>query len=55
MLFEELKKNAIKYNNNIIVTSKILYCDFEKGISNAAIKYFLILLLNILYDIIKDR
>ncbi|KAL6616873.1 hypothetical protein U3516DRAFT_749924 [Neocallimastix sp. 'constans'] len=30
LLFEELKKNAIKYNNNIIVTPKILHCDFEK-------------------------
>ncbi|KAG4104372.1 hypothetical protein H8356DRAFT_1638956, partial [Neocallimastix lanati (nom. inval.)] len=40
LLFEELKKNAIKYNNNIIVTPKILHCDFEKGISNAAIKIF---------------
>ncbi|KAG4108008.1 hypothetical protein H8356DRAFT_1301008 [Neocallimastix lanati (nom. inval.)] len=38
--FEELKKNASKYNNNIIVTPKILHCDFEKGISNAAIKIF---------------
>jgi len=37
--FEELKKNASKYNN-IIVTPKILHCDFEKGISNAAIKIF---------------
>ncbi|KAG4083385.1 hypothetical protein H8356DRAFT_1326411 [Neocallimastix lanati (nom. inval.)] len=40
LLFEELKKNASKYNNNIIVTPKILHCDFEKGISNAAIKIF---------------
>ncbi|ORY29578.1 hypothetical protein LY90DRAFT_512823 [Neocallimastix californiae] len=32
LLFEELKKNAI--------TPKILHCDFEKGISNAAIKIF---------------
>ncbi|KAL6617282.1 hypothetical protein U3516DRAFT_749190 [Neocallimastix sp. 'constans'] len=28
------EQNAIKYNNNIIVTPKILHCDFEKGISN---------------------
>ena len=40
LLFEELKKNACKYNNNIIITPKILHCDFEKGISNAAIKIF---------------
>ncbi|ORX76575.1 hypothetical protein BCR32DRAFT_303757 [Anaeromyces robustus] len=40
LLFEELKKNASKYNNNIIITPKILHCDFEKGISNAAIKIF---------------
>ncbi|KAG4091882.1 hypothetical protein H8356DRAFT_1278659 [Neocallimastix lanati (nom. inval.)] len=40
LLFEELKKNASKYNNNIIVTPKILNCDFEKGIPNAAIKIF---------------
>ncbi|KAG4084312.1 hypothetical protein H8356DRAFT_1436301 [Neocallimastix lanati (nom. inval.)] len=40
LLFEELKKNASKYNNNIIVTPKILHYDFEKGISNAAIKIF---------------
>ncbi|KAG4086453.1 hypothetical protein H8356DRAFT_1297893 [Neocallimastix lanati (nom. inval.)] len=40
LLFEELKKNASKYNNNIIVTPKILHCNFEKGISNAAIKIF---------------
>ena len=33
--FEELKKNASKYNN-IIVTPKILHCDFEKSISNAS-------------------
>jgi len=39
-LFEKLKKNASKYNNNIIVTPKILHCDFEKGISNATIKIF---------------
>ena len=38
--FEELKKNASKYNNNIIVTPKILHCDFEKGISNAAYHYY---------------
>ena len=49
------KKNSSKYNNNIIVTPKILHCDFEKGKSNAAIKYFIILLLNIVYGIIKDR
>jgi len=40
LLFEELKKNASKYNNNIIVTPKILHCDFENGISIAAIKIF---------------
>jgi len=40
LLCEELKKNSSKYNNNIIVTQKILHCDFEKGISNAAIKIF---------------
>jgi len=40
LLFEELKKNASKYNNNIIVTPKILHCDFEKSISNASIKIF---------------
>ena len=40
LLFEELKKNASKYNNNIIVSLKILNCDFEKGLSNAAIKIF---------------
>ena len=40
LLFEELKKNASKYNNNIIVTPKILHCDFEKGISNAAYHYY---------------
>ena len=40
LLFEELKKNAIKYNNNIIITPKILHCDFEKGLSNTTIKIF---------------
>ncbi|KAG4083842.1 hypothetical protein H8356DRAFT_1436646 [Neocallimastix lanati (nom. inval.)] len=30
----------LKYNNNIIDTPKILHCNFEKGISNAAIKIF---------------
>ncbi|OUM70671.1 hypothetical protein PIROE2DRAFT_1212 [Piromyces sp. E2] len=40
LLFEELKKNASKYNNNIIITPKILHCNFEKGIFNAAIKIF---------------
>ena len=41
MLFEELKKNESKYNNNIIVTPKVLRCDFEKGISNVSIKILL--------------
>ena len=40
MLIEELKKNASQYNNNIMVTPKILHFDFEKGISNATIKIF---------------
>ncbi|KAG4083497.1 hypothetical protein H8356DRAFT_1436943 [Neocallimastix lanati (nom. inval.)] len=40
LLFEVLKKNESKYNNNIIVTPKILRCDFEKSISNASIKIF---------------
>jgi len=41
LLFEELKKNESKYNNNIIVTPKVLRCDFEKGISNVSIKILL--------------
>jgi len=40
LLFEELKKNESKYNNHIIVTPKVLRCDFEKSISNASIKIF---------------
>jgi len=40
LLIEELKKNASQYNNNIMVTPKILHFDFEKGISNATIKIF---------------
>ncbi|KAG4091499.1 hypothetical protein H8356DRAFT_1430349 [Neocallimastix lanati (nom. inval.)] len=32
--------NANKYNNHIIVTPKVLRCDFEKSISNASIKIF---------------
>ncbi|KAL6607448.1 hypothetical protein U3516DRAFT_756365, partial [Neocallimastix sp. 'constans'] len=32
--------NESKYNNIIIVTPKILHCDFEKSISNASIKIF---------------
>jgi len=40
LLFEELKKNVSKCNNNIIITPKILHYNFEKDISNAAIKIF---------------
>jgi predicted secreted acid phosphatase len=35
MLFKEIKKNANKYSDNIIITPKKFYCDFENGISNA--------------------
>ncbi|KAG4084343.1 hypothetical protein H8356DRAFT_1436278 [Neocallimastix lanati (nom. inval.)] len=39
LLFEELKKNASKYNNNIIVTPKILHCDFEKEVQKNKLCY----------------
>ncbi|ORX65339.1 hypothetical protein BCR32DRAFT_286558 [Anaeromyces robustus] len=37
---KEQSTYEFKYNNNIIITPKILHCDFEKGIFNAAIKIF---------------
>ncbi|ORX64275.1 hypothetical protein BCR32DRAFT_251198 [Anaeromyces robustus] len=40
ILFEEITKNVIKYNNNIEITPKNFHCDFEKGISNAVKKTF---------------
>jgi len=40
ILLEELKKNAIKYNNNSEITPKYFHCDFERAISNAAEKVF---------------
>jgi len=39
ILFNKLKQNS---NNNIITEPKNVHCDFEKGISNAVKKYFLI-------------
>ncbi|KAG4095622.1 hypothetical protein H8356DRAFT_1426937 [Neocallimastix lanati (nom. inval.)] len=38
ILFNEIKKNIIKYNANINFSEKIFHCDFEKGISNAEVK-----------------
>ncbi|KAG4092789.1 hypothetical protein H8356DRAFT_1404614 [Neocallimastix lanati (nom. inval.)] len=38
ILFNEIKKNIIKYNANINLSEKIFHCDFEKGISNAEVK-----------------
>eukprot|EP00833_Pecoramyces_ruminatium_P007277 jgi/Orpsp1_1/1181309/evm.model.c7180000076714.1 len=35
-LFEEIKKNSMKFNNNIDFKPKNFHCDFEIGISNAA-------------------
>ncbi len=40
IIFEEIKKNATKYNNNIIIIPKNIHCDFKRGISNAAKKIF---------------
>jgi len=34
-LFEEIKKNSSKYNNNNEITPKIFHCDFERAITNA--------------------
>ncbi|KAG4101775.1 hypothetical protein H8356DRAFT_1332098 [Neocallimastix lanati (nom. inval.)] len=38
ILFNEIKKNIIKYNANINFSEKIFHCDFEKGISNAEVE-----------------
>ncbi|KAG4087812.1 hypothetical protein H8356DRAFT_1433280 [Neocallimastix lanati (nom. inval.)] len=40
ILFNEIKKNIIKYNANINFSEKIFHCDFEKGISNAVENIF---------------
>ncbi|ORX97568.1 hypothetical protein LY90DRAFT_520062 [Neocallimastix californiae] len=40
ILFNEIKKNIIKYNANINFSKKIFHCDFEKGISNAVENIF---------------
>ncbi|ORY38268.1 hypothetical protein LY90DRAFT_510921 [Neocallimastix californiae] len=40
ILFNEIKKNIIKYNSNINFSEKIFHCDFEKGISNAVENIF---------------
>ncbi|KAG4108109.1 hypothetical protein H8356DRAFT_1268249 [Neocallimastix lanati (nom. inval.)] len=40
ILFNEIKKNIIKYNSNINFSEKIFHCNFEKGISNAVENIF---------------
>ena len=40
ILFEQIKKNAIKYNNNSEITQKYFHCDFERAISSAAESVF---------------
>ncbi|OUM65142.1 hypothetical protein PIROE2DRAFT_7857 [Piromyces sp. E2] len=42
ILLNEVNKNAFKYKNNVIISPIKFQCDFEKGISNAAKKFFLI-------------
>jgi len=40
ILFKEIKKNASKFSNNIIISPINFHGDIEKGISNAAKKIF---------------
>jgi len=56
MLFEEIeKKKLISISIILFLLKKYFNCDFERGISNAAEKYFLIQILNTEFGTIKEH